>query len=216
MGETAALMTSLFGTGLNAFGQIQSGRESGRIADINARSIRETAEENAILIEEGSEENARIGEYNAGILEAKARDATRRGYEDESRFRIGIRGLIGEQRAGFAGQGVDVSTGSPIDVVTDTAYQGNLDALTIRTNAGREAWGYTAEAENERMQSAAQRRLGKLQARSTRRVGESEALSTRMSGSAARRAGILGGTATLVGGAGQALYQQYGFRKRTR
>lgn len=216
MSETAAFVSTLFGSGFSAYGQIRSGIETKRIADINARSIEQTAEENAVLLEQGAEENARIGEYNASLLEAKARDAQRRGFEDESRFRIDLRGLLGSQRAGYAGQNVDVGTGSPVDVVTDTAYQGELDALTLRTNAAREAWGYRAEAENERMQAAATRRLGKLQAGSTRRVGQADAFSTRAGGRQARNAGVFGGSATLLGGVGELARQRYGFNRRTR
>jgi hypothetical protein len=215
MAATAAIAVQLAGAGMSAFGQLKAGRAQDRLAKLNAESILETSELNAQLIEEGSETNAQIAEYNARMLEAKARDAVRRGFEDESRFRVDLRGLIGSQRAGYAGQGVDVSEGSPLDVQTDTAYQGELDALTIRTNAAREAWGFNVSAEDERMQAAAQRKLGKLQASSTRKVGRSEALSTRLSGQYARSAGNFGAASTLLGSAGSLLYQQYGFKKKT-
>jgi hypothetical protein len=90
------------------------------------------------------------GEFNAKVAEMQAVDALARGAEDEERFRMVVKGLIGSQRAGFAGQNVDVGIGSPVDVVADTAYLGELDALTIRNNAAREAWGYNIEAENFR------------------------------------------------------------------
>lgn len=215
MGATAAIVTTVVGAGISASGQIRAGNAQRRLGEVNARNISATAEENAQLIEQGSETNAQISDYNARMLEAKARDSVRRGYVDESRFRVTNRGLIGSQRAGFAAQGVDISTGSPLDVQTDTAYQGELDALTIRTNAAREAWGFQVSAEDERMQAAAQRKLGKLQARSTRRVGASEALSARLGGQYAQSASRFGATATLLGAGGNLLYQQYGFKKKT-
>jgi hypothetical protein len=85
--------------------------------------------------------------YNADVAQAMARDAIVRGHDEETHFRAGVRTLIGSQRAGFAGQNVDVGVGSPVDVNADAAYLGELDALTIRTNATREALGYRAEAE---------------------------------------------------------------------
>lgn len=90
------------------------------------------------------------GDYNAAAAEIQANDAIARGRYDESRFRQGVKTLIGSQRAGFAGQGVDVGVGSAVDVQADAAYLGELDAQQIRTNAQRESWGYKVEAENYR------------------------------------------------------------------
>lgn len=92
----------------------------------------------------------RLGDYNAAAAETQARDALQRGAEDESSFRQQVKTLIGSQRAGFAGQGVDVGVGSPVDVQADAAFLGELDARRIRTNAEREAWGYRVQAENAR------------------------------------------------------------------
>lgn len=93
----------------------------------------------------------RAGEFNAQVAELQADDALQRGREDESRIRQGVRVGIGSQRAGFAGQNVDVGSGSAVDVQADAAYLGELDALTTRNNAMREAWGYRVEAQNYRM-----------------------------------------------------------------
>jgi hypothetical protein len=92
----------------------------------------------------------RVGEFNAQVAEAQAKDAVFRGAEEESRLRTSIRGLIGSQRAGFAGQGVDVGGGSAADVQADAAFLGEQDAQQIRRNAAREAWGFRVEAENAR------------------------------------------------------------------
>lgn len=89
-------------------------------------------------------------DFNARIAEMQAADALARGAEEEGRFRQGVESLIGSQRAGFAGQNVDVGYGSPVDVQADAAFLGELDALTIRSNARREAWGYEVQAENFR------------------------------------------------------------------
>ena len=93
----------------------------------------------------------KAGDFNAAVSELQAKDALARGRTDEQRFRQGVRALIGSQRAGFAAQGVDVGVGSALDVQADAAFLGELDALTIRNNAQREAWGYRIEAENYRM-----------------------------------------------------------------
>ena len=69
------------------------------------------------------------------------------GADDEARFRQGVRALMGKQKAGFAGQNVDVNDGSAVAVRADAAYLGELDAHTIRANAAREAAGFKASAE---------------------------------------------------------------------
>jgi hypothetical protein len=104
-----------------------------------------------------------LADFNAAMAEARARDALARGAEEESRYRQGVKVLIGSQRAGFAAQGVDVGVGSPVDVTADAAFLGELDALTLRNNARREAWGYRVEAENFR--------LGGQQAQTAARFG---------------------------------------------
>jgi hypothetical protein len=92
-----------------------------------------------------------VNDFNAKVADAQAADALVRGQQDEARFRAGVRVLIGSQRAGFAGQNVDVTQGSPVHVQADAAFLGELDAQTIKNNAAREAWGYKIEAQNYRM-----------------------------------------------------------------
>lgn len=93
----------------------------------------------------------KVGEFNARVAQAQAEDAIQRGAFEEQRFRTQLRVLQGRNRAGYAGQGVKVDTGSPVDVAADIAYLGEIDAQTIRANAAREAWGYQVSAENARM-----------------------------------------------------------------
>lgn len=91
-----------------------------------------------------------LAEFNADIADRQAADALVVGREEENRFRAGVRGLIGRQKAGFAGQNIDLGVGTPVDVVADSAFIGELDVITIKTNAARAAWGYTVQAENFR------------------------------------------------------------------
>jgi hypothetical protein len=45
-----------------------------------------------------------------------------------------------------AASGVLVDEGSPLAILQDTAIQGELDALTIRSNAAQEAWSFRTQA----------------------------------------------------------------------
>lgn len=91
---------------------------------------------------------ADLADYNAAVATVQAGDAVARGAEEESRFRAGVRGMVGTQRAGFAAGNIDVASGSALDVQADTAFLGELDAQAIRNNARREAWGYKVQAED--------------------------------------------------------------------
>lgn len=104
-----------------------------------------------------AEYNAKIGEMNATLSERKAKDALERGQREEQRKRMEVARLKGRQKATFAASGVDVAFGSPLDTLVDTAVLGELDALTIRSNAAREAYDFEVDAVNQRAGSALQR-----------------------------------------------------------
>lgn len=126
------------GTAINARGQIQSGNA--------ARAAGEAA--------------AQQHEFNAKAAEQQATDALAVGHDQESRFRGQVRGLLGSQRAGYAAQNVDVGVGSPVDVQRDAAHLGELDALQIRSNAQRQAWGFRMEAQDRRLAANVARKGG--------------------------------------------------------
>lgn len=88
---------------------------------------------------------AQVARNNAVIAERKAVDAIERGELSETQQRIKTSQLIGAQRASAAARGVEVDVGSVVDITTDTAAIGELDALTIRSNAEREALGFRTE-----------------------------------------------------------------------
>ena len=118
---------------------------------------------------QAGEEAGKLEDYNAFVEEQAAKDAETRGALDEQQFRQQIRGTIGKQRAGFASQGVDVGAGSALDVQADAAYLGELDALTIRNNAAREAHGYRVEAERAKRRGKYARLTGQ-QAQAASRI----------------------------------------------
>lgn len=96
---------------------------------------------------QAGEASAAANMQNAAISRAQAADSLKRGEFESDQQRIKTAGAVGTQRAGFAGNGVDVNSGSAALVQDDTAALGELDALTIRNNAAREAWGYNIQAD---------------------------------------------------------------------
>lgn len=80
-------------------------------------------------------------DFDAKLAKLNADDAIARWAAAASRHQMQVRGLIGSQRAALAAQGLDVSSGTALDLQDESAYFGELDAQTIRNNAAREAYG---------------------------------------------------------------------------
>lgn len=98
--------------------------------------------------------NAAIARVNEEMSIRQAEDAIKRGQETEVRYRGNVKKVLGRQRAALAAQGIDISSGSAMDVQTETTNIGELDALTIKNNAMREAFGYKIQGLGFGMQGA--------------------------------------------------------------
>jgi hypothetical protein len=109
-------MGNLVGTGIQVAGQLAQGKQDAATAETNRR---------------------------LGV--AQANDALLRGTKEETRYRRVIAQVAGQQKADFGARNVAVS-GTALDLLADTAQIGEEDALTIRNNAAREAWGYRNQA----------------------------------------------------------------------
>lgn len=119
-------------------------------------------------LEREGEYQASLLEQNATVAEQQAADAIARGAEEEAYHRAGVRKLIGAQRAAIGASGVDIGSGSALDVQLESARLGAIDEITIRNNAAREAWGYKVEAVNYRSQAILGKYAAKNQAQSLR------------------------------------------------
>lgn len=118
------------GTLFGAYGQYQQGRAEQAAANYQAD----------------------IEDRNAKLAMRQAEDATARGAQEELNLRRQTEKLKGSQIASIGASGGDLS-GSAIDLLTDTAYQSELDAANIRYNSQRERWGYEVQASNHRSQA---------------------------------------------------------------
>ena len=92
--------------------------------------------------------NAQVAENNRIIAEQQAADARKRGEIAEAEQRRKTVNIKGSQKASIGASGVALDSGSPLDILGDTAAFGELDALTIRNNAEREAYGYQVQGMN--------------------------------------------------------------------
>ena len=142
---TAALIFAGVGMGISAYSQWKAGKAEKKAGEAQQRA---------------AEKQADLTDYNAAVATLQATDAVERGKIEADKFRSRTRVLIGEQRVGFAAGNIDVGYGSAVDVQADAAFLGELDALTLRTNAAREAWGYRVQREDLETQAQIQREEG--------------------------------------------------------
>jgi len=178
---TAMLVMAIASTAVSTYGAIKQGNAAKKAGEKQ---------------QEAAESMADLSDFNAAVADVQAQDALDRGAEDESRFRMQVRGAVGAQRAGFAAMNVDVGYGSALDVQQDAATLGELDALTIRSNAQREAWGYKVAAYDYRKRGEVQREEGVMLAES---------------GRAGQTAARIGAVSNVIGVTGSLMQQRYGF-----
>lgn len=99
-----------------------------------------------------------MADLNASYGNLQATDALERGKQAADQTILRTRAIQGAQRAAAGASGVDPNVGSALDLQADTGFLGELDALTIKNNAAREALGLRSQALSQRLQG----RLGYL------------------------------------------------------
>ena len=115
-------------------------------------------------------------EYKKKQAIIMAEDAKKRGAQKEEAQRLKTAALLSRQRAVMAGSNLDLTSGSPLNILADTAMVGELDAGIIRGNAEREAQGHYATAD-----------LAGMEAKSAKTAGMFDAFGT-----------VLGGVGTVA------------------
>jgi hypothetical protein len=118
------------------------------------------------------------GELEGQLYDAQSANALVRGDEAASRSAVATRQLSGGQRAAFGAQGVDINSGSASDVIANDQQLGDLDVMTIKNNAAREAHGFDMQANLARKAGANAARNYNNQAISTLLTGGADAIST--------------------------------------
>lgn len=137
-GPAAAAVVTVIGGAVSAYGQNQAGKYAAAVAAQNAK--------------------------NSDTLAGQTEQI---GLQDELRARMQIRQILGKQRATAAANGLDVNTGSALDIMAETAGIGETDATMVRANAYRDAWGYRTQGANYRAEGAMARSAGRYGAAST-------------------------------------------------
>ncbi len=138
---------------------------------------------------------SQIARNNSLIAQQNARYAMASGEQNAANEGLKTRADVGSLKAGQAAGGIDVNTGSAVDVRESKSETGLLDALTIRSNAARQAYGQDLEAQ----QYTAQSKLYRNQAKAAPYLGFLKAGGSLLSGAAAAKTYGGGGSGSSGG-----------------
>ena len=122
----AGVAASVVGAGVGAVGAISQANASSASASYNA----EVAANNQVAANQSAQ---------AALQEGQVAQQQKAYQEDV---------LVGQEKAGLAANGVDVGSGSAVDILSDTKAAGELDQLTILNNAARTSVGFTNQGIN--------------------------------------------------------------------
>lgn len=139
MGTSSLAAIGLVGGATNAYGQMQQ-------ASANAAT---------------QNYNAQVADNNSAIATQEAAWAGEEGDQAASNSELATRSKVGGIIANQGASGVEVGSGSFQDVQKSASEVGMLDAMTIRSNAARQAYGYQVQATSETGQAALDRYAAK-------------------------------------------------------
>lgn len=222
------LVVGVVGAGVSAYGQYQSGKAQNAIAQFNAaqqerqsRSQLMAMQTQAALQRQQAEANFKLRGFEAEAHKnnAEAIDAQALAQDRVSRYNLVKRRedfarLQGQQRAAIAASGIVESTGTPLDLLAETAakiqqdqeeqhYSNEVARRTLFSEAAQERLGgqlALAGATLNRDSAVAEAGLRDAAARADYLAGIRGAEITRLTGRAAQTAANYQAGATLLSG----------------
>lgn len=121
-----ALAAGIGGAGVTAAGKLEAGAAAANAANYQA----EVARNNAIIAQQNADYAIKSGQVQAANQSMKGR------------------AISGKIKANQAASGVDVNTGSAVDVQQSQREVNKLDTDTVLNNAELKAYGYRSDASN--------------------------------------------------------------------
>jgi hypothetical protein len=125
-----------------------------------------------------AEDQKSAADTQAKYADLSALDALQRGEQEAARYRAAGSQTIAKQRVAFAANNIELSAGTPLDVIASTRGLSELDALTVKNNAAREAWGFRRDADSLRATGQFARQSGQNKATGTLLTGAAQGVGT--------------------------------------
>lgn len=123
-------------------------------------------------------QRAKAAQYNKDVAAQNAKIATEQGAEAALQSQRDTARKIGAMQANYGASGIDASTGTPLDVLTDSVRQGTLDDLTIKYDYSLRAAGYTNTSTLDGMEASNDTTSGYLNAAGAALGGTATAANT--------------------------------------
>lgn len=98
--------------------------------------------------------SAAVERQNAQLADRQAKNTLEAGLKEEQKQKAMTGQLIAKQQATQAANGVDVTFGTPLDIMIDAAKMGAVDAATLRRNSYLKYDDVRNEAVNHRNQAS--------------------------------------------------------------
>lgn len=116
-------------------------------------TVAATAANAYIQVQQGQYE-AGVSKYNARVAENRAEEVRRAGTEEEMAHRRKVAQLQSTQRAQLGAAGVELGSGSALQLQEDTLAMGEADALRIRSNVESQVGALQTQADLTRSQGS--------------------------------------------------------------
>lgn len=130
-----------------------------------------------------------IAETNKSFAELQADDAVKRGNLASLQQQGKTAEFVSSQKAALAAQGIELDSGTAESLLRNTESLGELDAVNIKSNAWKEAWGFKSQANQYSAEGKAAELTSKNLAKSTLLTGGIQALGAGTSAYAAYKKG---------------------------
>lgn len=91
--------------------------------------------------------------FNNEIRAIQQREIIDAGDQEANNINAATRGIIGQQKVGYAGQGVDVNSEVAIQLKEEARANAQADAKAAKSNAAKRAWGIEIESSDATAQN---------------------------------------------------------------
>lgn len=154
--------------GLTAFSSYQQSKTQAQIIKNNASNQAAVADFNATATKNIGEFNAQQAEADALVFDEASEDSIARGVEAASDVRKQVKRSNARGRAAQGSSGLQVDTGTNLDLVVQNTAFGEMNAETIINNAEREAYGFRKQAASLRDDASGFRYTSGIQSQNIR------------------------------------------------
>ena len=186
-----AVAATLVGTGVAVYSAVQQGAAAKRAGQAQQQAAAYQAQVQS--------NNSAIARRNAQLAERSAAQAEQAGAQDVTAQARRTRALVAGQRVSAASRGLDVNSGSALDLTAGSADLGRESVANITDTAARRAAGFRIQGMNYEQEAANQT--------SSAGLSLAQGSDASAAGDAAQNAAYWQAGSTLISGAGRGASQ---------